>query len=369
MSARSIPLHSLDLLVVDRDETQRVMVAKLLASAVNEGRIVDATPDVAVKMLAEKRFDSVLVGIDASGDRAVVEALRAANESVAILAIVDNVDACDDLLEAGGNDFIVRSDMTAHHLGRRLRFVIRAAKLESDERQARSEAERAAHAREEILAVVSHDLRNPLNAISIAVQELSDPRIDDETRARYVAAILRSTARAERLIRDLMCVAMIDSGRLVIEPRPLNLTALLRQAARDHELMAQNVRMSIELQLDEALGSVSADRDRILQVLGNLIGNALNHARGSGTVTIAAEPAAGERVRVSVIDRGPGIAADALPMIFDRYWQASRSGRARTGIGLGLAIAKSIVELHGGALSVESEAGKGTAFRFTLPAA
>ncbi len=156
----------------------------------------------------------------------------------------------------------------------------------------------------------------------------------------------------------------------MVEERPIQVAALLGQAARDPEVMARHAGMVIEVHVDPDLTQVRADRERLLQVLANLIGNALNHARGSGTVTLAAEPVVqaqgGERVRVSVIDRGPGIPADALPYVFDRFYQAKRQPRRRSGVGLGLAIAKSIVEAHGGKLSVESEPGKRTAFWFTL---
>ena len=196
------------------------------------------------------------------------------------------------------------------------------------ERRATTAAERAAHAREEILAIVSHDLRNPLNAIGLAVQELGDPELGVEARASYLAAIARATARAERLIRDLLDASLIDAGRLAVNQRPVSVRALLEQTARDHATPVARAGMTIEVAVDDAVAGALADRERIQQVLENLVGNAIRHA-GAGMITLRAERA-DAHVRICVIDRGPGVPAAAQPHVFDRYCRPSgRTARAR----------------------------------------
>jgi signal transduction histidine kinase len=235
------------------------------------------------------------------------------------------------------------------------------------ERRAQAELERAAHSREEILAIVSHDLRNPLNAVSVAIDELADPDLDQPTRTRYVTAIRRAVGRADRLIRDLLDVSRIEAGKLSLETRPVSARALLEQAAREHEVLARDADMSIKVSIGETVGDVKmlADRDRVLQAIGNLIGNALRYARGKGDVELSIE-LVGKAVRLCVADRGPGIPDDALPHIFDHYWQAHRQRRA--GAGLGLSIVQGIAIAHGGTIQAENREGGGARFSLCLPA-
>ncbi len=234
------------------------------------------------------------------------------------------------------------------------------------ERRAQAELEQSARAREEILAIVSHDLRNPLNAVSVAVEELADPQLDTDTRTRYVAAIRRAVGRADRLIRDLLDASRIEAGKLSIERRPMAVRALLDHAAREHEILARDANMKITVSVDAAVDAIKirADRDRILQAVGNLVGNALRYARGKGDVELSASLEGGF-VRVCVADGGAGIPEDALPHIFDRYWQAHRQRRA--GAGLGLAIVQGIAAAHGGKTDASNREGGGACFTLTLP--
>jgi signal transduction histidine kinase len=223
--------------------------------------------------------------------------------------------------------------------------------------------QRAVFAREETLAVVSHDLRNPLNAIAIAVHELLDGTLDAATRDHNARAIVRAVARSERLIRALLDAGRIDAGRLVIEPRPIALATIFEQVAREHTELAQDAGTPLALSIGPGVDRVLADHDRLLQVLGNLIGNAIRHARSTGTISLSAA-LDGERVGLTVDDHGPGIAPEALPDIFDRY-SHDRQHR-RGGAGLGLAIAQGIVAGHGGVLTAGRAPGAGARFHFTL---
>jgi signal transduction histidine kinase len=170
----------------------------------------------------------------------------------------------------------------------------------------------------------------------------------------------------DRLISDLLDIASIDAGRLAVEPQPQSAASLLQEASELFQLLAaeRSIRMSLDVPSDPL--QVSADRERVLQVLSNLIGNALKFTPAGGSIQLRAqlEPA---WVRLSVVDTGPGVPPEQLPHVFDRYWQAKRSGRL--GIGLGLSIAKGIVEAHGGRIWAESVAGSGSSFHFTLAVA
>lgn len=228
---------------------------------------------------------------------------------------------------------------------------------------ARDAAERAARARQDILAIVSHDLRGPLSSINVAVDGLGDDTVTGPERQRYVASVQRSVERANRLIRDLLTADQIEAGTLRVEPQPTPVKSLLEQAARDHELVASHAGMQIKTVIEPDAVQVNADRDRVLQALANLITNALRHARGSGPIELTARAADGA-VELSVRDHGPGIPAEARPHIFDRYWQ----GRERRGgSGLGLAIVRGIAQSHGGQVRVSTTDGGGATFTLSMP--
>ena len=229
---------------------------------------------------------------------------------------------------------------------------------------ARRGAERAAKAREEVLAIVSHDLRGPLSAIGIALDGLRDPALDGASRERYVAAVQRSVGRAERLIRDLLLAQQLEAGGVRVEPRSIPVRTMLEQVARDHEVVAntEGVRVVIECAADA--DRVWADRERLSQVFANLFDNAFRHARGTKSIELGACLDPGGSVRLTVRDHGPGVAADALPHVFDRFWQ----GRTRRGgAGLGLAIVRGIAQAHGGEATVHNHPDGGAEFAITLP--
>ncbi len=225
------------------------------------------------------------------------------------------------------------------------------------------EAQRASRAREDVLASVSHDLRNPLNAIHLAAEVLRvEPGVSVEA-ARVIDRIERSVDRMNRLVRDLLDAAQIDAGRLRAEPRPEALRTIVEDVVDGFTGAAREkcVRLATEV---PAL-AVLCERDLVLRVLSNLIGNALKFTPAEGRIAVSAVER-GEEVEIAVADTGPGIPADAMEHLFARYWQR---GADRRGSGLGLYIARGIVEAHGGRIWVESELGAGTTFRFTLPRA
>jgi len=230
-----------------------------------------------------------------------------------------------------------------------------------------AEARAAARAREEIVGMVSHDLKDPLGVIAgsaLAIERsLAHGGKDEAIARRKVEVIHRAVQRMDRLITDLLDLARIDGCKLPITAREESASDLLEQAVEAALPIAQA--KHIELRSEGEGGKVACDRARVLQVFANLVGNAMKLTPDHGTVTLTARPAGSKTWEFSVRDTGPGIPPDHLPFLFDRFWKGNNGAH---GVGLGLAIAKGIVEAHGGEIRAESPAGGGALFTFTLPA-
>ncbi len=225
----------------------------------------------------------------------------------------------------------------------------------------------AVAARDRLLAVVSHELRDPLNSIALSIRLLEESALDPALRKRSLTNARRAAERANRLIEDLLDVAQIESGNLAMERKALAADALVDEAVQAFQEAAGVGSVVLEREVAAGVGRVLGDRDRIGQVFSNLLRNALKATPPGGRITVAAE-AAGDAVRFSVVDTGAGIDPDELPHLFESFWQGRKE--LRGGAGLGLGIARGIVEAHGGRIWVESGGtGAGSAFRFTLPAA
>jgi len=251
-------------------------------------------------------------------------------------------------------------DLTlAEEVGRRV-----AAGLENS--RLYEEAQRAIRAREELLAIVSHDLKNPLGVIimSAALMEVSGHA--ERRRARkHIEAIQRSAARMHHLIQDLLDTASIEAGGLSLERRRLAVFPLIHETIEAMQSLAASKSLVLRIELPPDLPDISADAGRLQQVFANLLGNAIKFTPDGGTISVRAELADGD-IRFSVSDTGAGIPEKELPHLFERFWQVRRT--ARRGTGLGLSIAKGIVVAHGGRIWVESRLGAGSTFFFTLPA-
>jgi signal transduction histidine kinase len=356
------------ILVVDDDEVDRMAIRRALDGVTT---VVDEEPD-ATRVLERVRataYDCLLIDhvLPTSTGIELVGALREAGIDVPIVVISghasEEVEA--GMIAAGATDFLPKSDVSPSRLTRRLRHAIRVARAEAEYAEAVRQAREAAQARDEMLAIVSHDLRGPLSAIAIAADSLIDEDAR-QGRANLAAAIRRGVDRAEKLIRDLLEVSRIEAGRLEVSPRPVDVALLIQQTARDHELVTRDAGLTVTLGIPDENVRVLADRDRITQVLANLITNAIKYAKAGGSIAISAEITP-DAVAISVSDRGPGIAPEYLPYLFDRFWQGRKQRRGSA--GLGLAIAKGIIEAHGGSIGVASAPGEGARFTFTLPRA
>ena len=239
------------------------------------------------------------------------------------------------------------------------------ARSYDDERAARQVAELMSQAREEVLGVVAHDLRNPLNLVSTSAQLLMEPGLSTEKRAAVLAISTRAVHRMNRLVGDLLDVVRLETGRLSLELRSCPLGSIVRHAVEALEPRAKESRIALEAECSPDV-ALMCDEERILQLIDNLVGNALKFTPAGGRVVLGAVLEPG-RVRFGVRDNGPGIPEEHCARLFERFWQARSTDRR--GIGLGLAIARGIAEAHGGKLWVESTVGQGSHFMFTVPLA
>ena len=230
-------------------------------------------------------------------------------------------------------------------------------------KDALTEAQTKEEWQHDVLKVVAHDLRSPLSTIYLNAESIAETTEVDSTRSA-ARLIERAAARMGRLISDLMDVACIESGALRISRQHYDVGALLLEVLRSYESMfaARNITFTVDTKTDGA--EAFFDHDRIVQVLSNLLGNAMKFTPGGGTVALRAERRAG-MVVFTVSDTGAGIAKSALPHIFERFW--SIDSNARRGLGLGLYICENIIHAHGGKIEVVSEPNKGATFQFSLP--
>jgi signal transduction histidine kinase len=244
---------------------------------------------------------------------------------------------------------------------------IECKRLPGFECDARTHAERDTRSRDEMLAVVAHDLRTPLHTIAVGLEtllKLQPP--NDERAARQLVIMQRTVGNMNRLILDLLDVTRIEGRNFVVARERVEVQPLLTEVLERFEAPARERGISLTCHAPEGVPYVIGERDRLIQVLSNLIGNAVKFTPPRGHISVHAQLLE-EIGHFSVEDTGPGIPSASLPRLFDRFWQADRTGRV--GTGLGLPIAKAIVEAHGGRIWAESVLGRGTTFHFTVPCA
>ena len=327
-----------------------------VSEALRSGKtqVIDAVDDAFLRSVAQ--------------DETHLELLRElAATSVIVIPLAARGKVMGSLLLATARDFgrryTDRDVVIAKEIGRRVALAVDRALLYRA-------AAQAARTREEMVAVVSHDLKNPLSTIQMAADFLLADLVPDDAAHQAVRqqlhAIHRSAERMHRLIHDLLDVAAIEAGQLAIERSPMTVDALVNDALELLRPLATAKNITLVADVAPGLPAVAADRERVLQVCSNLGGNAIKFTARDGRVEIRVT-LRDAVVEFAVSDTGPGIAAADLPHVFDRFWQAKNT--VRGGAGLGLAIAKGIVEAHGGYIRAESGLGRGSRFSFTLPVA
>ncbi|HYC94004.1 MAG TPA: PAS domain S-box protein [Thermoanaerobaculia bacterium] len=264
---------------------------------------------------------------------------------------------------ASGRHFRDTDIVRARTLGDLASLALRRVRLMEQEREAKEKAEAAVRVRDETLGIVSHDLRNPLTTVALSADLLSGA--PPEEQPELIETIRTSARQMQRLIQDLLDVARVEAGGLAVAPSPVEPEPLVREVVTAHEPIAELKRQRLVCDIRGPLPKICADRDRLVQVLGNLLGNAVKFTPERGAIHVEVRHRDAE-VFFSVRDSGPGIPEADLKNVFTPYWQAKKT--AHMGAGLGLAIVRGIVEAHGGKVWAENAPGGGAMFTFTVPA-
>jgi signal transduction histidine kinase len=236
--------------------------------------------------------------------------------------------------------------------------------------QMAAELERAESLRRQMTADIAHELRTPLSVIQGNVEALQDGVFPLTIEA--LEPIQTKTALLSRLVQDLHNLALAEAGQLPLDRQPTELAKLIERIAAAFQPAAEAKSISLELEVRADLSPADVDPQRVEQVLVNLLSNALRHTPAGGAISIELASSGARQLGVRVTDSGPGIPAEALSKVFERFYRVEQ-GRARSesgqGSGLGLAVARSIVEAHGGSIGVENVPGRGASFWLVLPAA
>jgi PAS domain S-box-containing protein len=325
--------------------------------------------NVGARLLTGWRAEEVL---GATLDRFYPEEARTAGEPAASLARARERGGLE--IEGwcprrDGSRFWAVADVVPVSLGRHLAGYAVLARDATERRQAEWDLQRAIRVREEVLAVVSHDLKSPLNALRLGVGLLKKRAEDegrDEAERRQLDLLDRAVDRMDRLLGDLLDMARLRAGLLPLARGAERVGPLVEDALAEASPAGREGGVDVRLAGPVPEAVVHCDRQRILQVLANLVGNAVKFAGAGGSVTVAVTTA-GDSVLFTVRDTGPGIRPEDLPHVFEPYWTAE--GGRKLGTGLGLFIVRGLVEAHGGEMGVDTTPGEGTTFWFTLPRA
>ncbi len=372
------PTPPVSVLNVNDDEVARYTITRMLRRGGFEVR--EAADGAEALARAAEQPDVIVLDVklpDINGFE-VCRRIKAAPATAAIPVLLTSAafvkaESRVQGLEGGADAYLVQPSEAIELLAT-VRALVRARRAEAEraellrrEQQAREQAEYANRLKDEFLATVSHELRTPLNAILGWTRMLRGGHVPPERRAHVLETIERNARAQAQLVEDLLDVSRILSGKLRMEFRPVSLTVVVEAAADAVRPTAEARGVSLELDAGDP-GPVVGDPDRLQQVVWNLLSNAVKFTpRGGRVVTRLARE--GDVALVEVVDTGDGIRASFLPFIFDRFRQAdSTVGRTHGGLGLGLAIVRHLVELHGGAVAADSEGpGLGSRFQVKLP--
>jgi len=294
---------------------------------------------------------------------------KAPNVPVVVLSGQDDEALAIKAVTQGVQDYLIKGDITSKQLERAMRYAVeRQALLRTLDLARKQQLE----FKNQFLSHVSHELRTPLTCIhqyvSLLIDGLAGPVAPEQ--ADHLKTVLKSVNQLHAMIRDLLEASRAEGGKMRVEPRCLSVSDLVRQAIAMMKPTADEKRVGLELGLDHRIPLVHADPDRVLEVLINLIDNAIKFTPAEGSVVVKAcmVDTDSDAVYVSVSDTGRGISPEAKAQIFERLYQDPDSiDNNRSGLGLGLYISREIVRLHEGKMWVVSEVGQGSTFNFTLP--
>jgi signal transduction histidine kinase len=297
-----------------------------------------------------------------------LKAVREINNTIPVIVLTGLEDESAGLqaVQAGAQDYLVKGKFDIHFLARSIQYSIERASLLANVNEARSEAERANRAKDEFLAVLSHELRSPLTGIMGWAALLNKGMLDPSLTQQALESIGRLAKTQSHLIEDILDVSRIVAGKVSLNKKKINLKTVISSALEAVRPTAELKRITIDS--DVAGVMVKGDKDRLQQVIWNILMNAIKFTPEGGHVSILLRAEADNAV-LTVSDTGIGISKEFLPYVFDRFKQAdSSSTRVKNGLGLGMAIVKHMVSLHEGTVCVESEGeGLGATFKVTIP--
>jgi signal transduction histidine kinase len=365
------------ILLVDDDEVDRLAVLRALRAAGVDATLEEADSVSAAAMaLKERSFDCVLADYQLSpGDGLdVLERVRQAGLEIPVVILTGqgSEQTAVELMKAGATDYLPKSTLSGERLAQSLRYATERRKLEQErdrlqvrEREAREEAERANAAKDQFLAMLSHELRQPLNAILGWAKMVRDGRLNRERLQRGLAVIERNAQLQVQLINDLLDVSRIVAGKLELHLDSIDPVKICQAAIDVLRPQMAEKHIAIDETLDDQIGPIQADAARLQQVVWNLLSNAIKFSPVGGVIEFKAFRA-DSTVEIAVIDHGCGIQPDFLPHVFDRFSQAKgKITPGQSGLGLGLAIVRHLVEAHGGTVRADSD-GDGAGARFVV---
>ncbi|MDD5656344.1 MAG: ATP-binding protein [Elusimicrobia bacterium] len=370
-----LPKDSGPILIVDDDE-EFLLFLKTALDGAGYQTTAAASAAEASRELARRDFALILTDLrlaPASGIDLIKAARRRHPLAVGmIISAHGGVSAALEALREGAYDFLLKpcpSEVLLAAVARALEhhrlnqdLLDKTAQLERVEGQLKNKSR--------LLHDVSHEFRNPLSVVcgySSLLLSGEPQSLPPRELARNLRSIHHNAARLNSMVEDLLDSARLAGGKVRLNPRPVDIPRLVAESVEDHGFMAaqRGLRLTADCPAGREL-AVNADYDKVYQVLANLIGNAMKFTPDGGSVAVSAA-AEGGGVRLCVRDTGPGLSADDAARVFERFYQAEGGRAAQRGLGLGLAICRELVELHGGRIWVETEPARGCAFFFTLP--
>lgn len=371
--------NRINVLVVEDDEDDYILTSALLSEIQTDRFEPDwaRTYEEALEKISAAPFDVCLLDyrLGAHNGLELLRETRDLGFDAPIILLTGQGDQEVDIeaMKAGAADYLVKSQINAANLERSIRYAIQQKQMEEErirrirEQLARTQAEAANKAKDDFLAMVSHELRTPLNAMLGWVGILRTNKGKEEVYARAIDAIERSAKAQTRLVNDLLDISRMVSGNLSIEKLPLHLAAVVEPVLDAAYPAAREKSIEIGAELETSSKRVIGDPNRLQQVVNNLVQNAIKFTPQGGRVDVRLTYD-GDRARIIVADTGKGIGGEFLPYVFERYRQARDSSEGRIGLGLGLAIARHLVDAHGGKIEAESEGeGRGSVFTVELP--
>jgi signal transduction histidine kinase len=366
-----------NILLVDDDEVDRLAVLRALRAGGIDATLEEAdSVSAAAAALEERSFDCVLADYQlAPGDGLdVLERVRQAGLQIPVVILTGqgSEQTAVELMKAGATDYLPKSTLSGERLAQSLRYATERRKLEQErdrlqvrEREAREEAERANAAKDQFLAMLSHELRQPLNAILGWAKMVREGRLNRERLQHGLAVIERNAQLQVQLINDLLDVSRIVAGKLELHLDLIDPIKTCRAAIDVLRRQMQEKQITVADTFDEGLGPIHADGARLQQIVWNLLSNAIKFSPVGGVIQFSASRA-DSTVEIAVVDHGCGIQPEFLPHVFDRFSQAKGNmAPAQSGLGLGLAIVRHLVEAHGGSVRAESD-GDGAGARFVV---